>query len=229
LKLVSVILARAIGYLDVFGLNGDGKLYTPALVQGLTEQFRFQKFPQTLEEYDIRSNDGMVFLQGISGNRPIQKFMIGANLIFVETRSNTDDSKELLEEILSWGATNFGLSYDSATIKRFAYVNCVSFYSDVPILANTSAPLTKLSARTSDALSGILQEPIQYEPVNIEVGYDALTRKYGIARFQITRRADIKFSDNTYYSEAPLPTDIHLDLLKQYEMDILAAGKATRV
>ncbi len=226
LKLVSVILARTIGYLEVFGLDGDGKLYFPDMAKSLAQQFRFQKFPQTLEESDIRSKDGMVFLGGISDGRPIQKFMIGSNLIYVETRSSTDVSKEILEEILTWGVANLGLTYNSETIKHFAYVNCVSFYSDVPILTNASTPLTRLSAATSDALSEILREPIRYEPVNLEIGCDPLTRKYGIASFQITRRSNIKFSDKTYYSEAPLPTKTHIAMLEQYERDVALTEKA---
>jgi hypothetical protein len=46
-----------------------------------------------------------------------------------------------------------------------------------------------------------------------------LERKYGIASFSITRRAEARFSENKYFSEAPLPTDLHLKLLEQFEAE----------
>jgi len=44
-------------------------------------------------------------------------------------------------------------------------------------------------------------------------------RKEPIAGFTIQRRVDTPFGENKYFSEAPLPTEIHLDLLQQFESD----------
>jgi hypothetical protein len=47
-----------------------------------------------------------------------------------------------------------------------------------------------------------------------------MARKYGIAPFSITRRAESRFSENKYFSEAPLPTDIHISLLEEFEAEV---------
>jgi hypothetical protein len=228
LKLASVMLARTIAYMEVANLNISGKIFIPDLVKELAEYCRFQKFPQTVEEYNIRSKDGMVFQQGILGDRPIQKFVIGVELLYVETREDTDASKAILQEILLWCSDKLGATYEPGMIKRFGYVNCVSFYSDVPIL-KASRAIERLATDTTKAVSEIVNEPVIYHPINIEVGHDPTARKFGIAKFQITRRADIRFADNTYYSEAPLSTDLHLRMLEQFERDVAIEGKAPYV
>jgi hypothetical protein len=217
MELSAVILARVLAYVESFDLNPRGKLYFPDVVQALVERYNFQKFPQTLEEYD--ESKGVEFHEGRAGNKVIQKFVIWNTLLVLETRSSTTDSKQILDEMLIWGVEKFGLTYKSDMIKHYAYISDLSFYSDVPLLSLNPA-LTSLATRTSQALSEIWQEPIHYDTVNLQVGHDPMVRKYGVAPFSITRRAEAKFSENKYFSEAPLPTDIHIRLLEQYESDM---------
>jgi hypothetical protein len=217
MKLSAVILARAIGYVETFDLSPQGRIFWPDLVPEIVRRYSFQKFPQTLEQFD--ESKGVEFLEGKIAGKVIQKFSVFSTLLVVETRSSTTDSQRILEDALTWGAEKFGLTYRPGMIKRFAYVSDLSFYSDVPILSVAPA-LANLAAKTSEALSEIWQETVQYEAANVTIGHDPLARKYGIAPFSITRRADARFSENKYFSEAPLPTDLHLKLLEQYEKDV---------
>jgi hypothetical protein len=164
------------------------------------------------------------FSEGKAKGIVIQKFTIFNSVLTIETRASTDDSKRILEEILEWGANKFGLNYKAGTIKHFAYVSAVTFHSAAPLLAPIPA-ITNLAARTSELLSDIWSEPIQYHGVQIMIGHDPLARKYGRAAFYITRRADTRFSENKYYSEAPLPTADHLRLLEEYEREVADAEK----
>lgn len=217
MQLSAVILARVLGFVETFDLSPRGQVYFPDVVSKLVERYNFQKFPQKIEEFD--ESKGVEFLEGRIGNKPIQKFVIWTSLLVLETRSNTSDSKQILEEMLSWGAANIGLNYKPGMITRFGYVSDLTFYTDVPILSVNPA-LTKLAAKTSAALTDIWQEPVQYEPANLAVGHDPMARKYGIAPFSITHRAESRFSENKYFSEAPLPTDMHITLLKEFEAEI---------
>ena len=192
-------------------------MYFPDLVREIGKQFHFQKVPQTLEEYDL--SKGVEFIEGRIGNRNIQKFVIWNSLLVLETRSNTDESRAILEEMLQWGVTKFGLNYSPGSMSHFAYISDVTFYSDSPFLS-VSSLLARIAAKTSEALSEIWKEPIHYEPLNLAVGHDPMARKYGIAPFSITRRAESSFSENKYFSEAPLPTDLHFSILEEYEAGI---------
>jgi hypothetical protein len=221
LQLSAVILARVLGFVETFDL-GQGKIFFPEIVPEIVKRYHFQKFPTSLEEFD--ESKGVEFLEGKSGNKVIQKFVIWNSLLVVETRSNTSDSKQILEEMLVWGAEKFGLNYKSGMIKRFAYVSNLTFYSDAPIL-NISSALSNLAAKTSALITEIWQEPVSYEPLSVAVGHDPLSRKNPIATFTIQRRAETKFSENKYFSESPLPTDEHLKLLVEYEKDLLGSKK----
>ena len=217
MQLSAVILARVLGFVETFDLSPRGQVYFPEVVAKLVDRYNFQKFPQKVEEFD--ESKGVEFYQGRIGNKVIEKVVIWNSVLVVETRSNTTDSKQILEDTLLWGAANLNINYKPGMIKRFAYVSDLTFYSDVPILS-VSPALTKLAAKTSAALSDIWQEPIQYEPANLAIAHDPLARKNGIAPFSITHRAESRFSENKYFSEAPLPTDMHISLLQEFEADI---------
>lgn len=214
MRLASIVLARTLAYIEIYDLDPRGKVFSPDLIRGLAERYKFQKFPAKAEDFDI--SKGIVFEEGKIAGKVIQKFSIFDTLLVLETRSNTKDSKEIIEEILTWGAAKFGVNYSEGAIKRNAYVSGISFYSDVPVLA-ASALLNTLATKTSAAVSEIWQEPIHYETVGVAIGHDTESRKFPIAQFTITRRSATKFSENKYYSEAPLPTDLHLALLEEYE------------
>jgi hypothetical protein len=66
----------------------------------------------------------------------------------------------------------------------------------------------------------MVEENISFEPTSFQVQHDLLTRKYSIAGFTIQRRTETPFRENKYYSEAPLPTDLHATLLGELEADL---------
>jgi len=218
MQLSSIILARVLGFIETFDLDPRGKVFSPEFVDEIVKRYKFQKFPKTMEEFN--EDKGVTFEEGKIGNKVIQKVTIYNVLTTVETRSNTDDSKQILEEMLAWGAAKFGLNYKPGSIKRYGYISDLTFYSDVPILSAASQPILDLAAKTSASLSEVWQEPIQYHPAEISVGHDPLTRKNGIAPFTITHRVETKFSENKYFSEAPLPTNTHISLVEEFEAGV---------
>jgi hypothetical protein len=216
-RLSAIILARVLAYVETFDLVPRGNVFLPDITRALIERCSFQKFPQSPDQFDEQK--GVEFLEGKWRGIVIQKFTIFNSLLTIETRAGTDESKRILEEILEWGAGKFKLNYAPGSIKHFAYVSAVSFHSEAPLLSPTAA-ISNLAEKTSRAVSEIWGEPIQYYGLNIGVGHDPLARKYGMASFYITRRAEAKFSENKYYSEAPLPTDSHIQLLEEYERNV---------
>lgn len=219
----AVILARVLGFIELGDLISGSKMSVSELVRKLAEQYSFEKIPTSFEQLD--PGKGIHFFEGVSGSIPIKEFIIYDTLLVLETRISTEASKYILEEILLWGAKDLGLNYKANSINRFGYISDVTFFSDAPLL-DVPPAIAKIAARATRELTEIWKEPVKYEPLNYSVGHDPTTRKYGIAPFTIIHRAESRFSENKYFSEAPLPTDIHWEMLEEYEKDILASKKA---
>jgi hypothetical protein len=89
-----------------------------------------------------------------------------------------------------------------------------------------SAPaLQKLCDATSGFLAGTMAQKLDYEAVSIILNHDPLLRKHALGGFTIQRRDNALFSDNKYFSTAPIPTDMHIKLLEEFEADIFRLGK----
>jgi len=204
-----------LAYIELADLNPKGKVFLPDLIKGIADRYKFQRLPK----FEEREKEGLIFEEGKIGNKVIKKLTLFDALIVLETASNTSDSTQLIEELLLWGAAKFDLNYQPQSIKSFGYVNAVTFYSDTPILEANPA-LRKIADVTGEAVSEMRKEQLRYQTINITIGHDPMARKNPIASFIITRRAEAKFSENKYYSEAPLPTDMHIALLEEYEADM---------
>jgi hypothetical protein len=223
LRKSAVILARVLAFIELSDLLSGSKTSTPELIKRLVERYGFQKFPKTIDELD--PSKGIEFLAGSTGEFPIKKLVIWDTLLTVETEINTDVSRRIIEEILGWTAKELDVKYQPGAIKRFGYISDVTFFSDAQILEVNSSVIN-LAAKCSEELSRIWMEPVKYEPFTVRVGHDPTSRKYPIAPFLIEHRAETRFSENKYFSEAPLPTDLHWKLLEEFELNMQLARKA---
>lgn len=217
MKRSAVILARCIAFVETYDLSPVGRVFFPDLVKELVARYQFQNFPKDYSEFD--ESKGIEFLEGKINNDVIWKLTIYNNGILIDTRSNTDLSQAIIEEALQWAKGKFGLTYNPGMISRFAYVSNLTFYSEVN-LAMLHPAVKKLADRITSAVSEIHKETIDYQPTSLILQHDQLKRKSPIAGFTITPRVDTPLSEHKYFSEAPLPTDLHWELLEEFEAAI---------
>jgi hypothetical protein len=214
MQLSAVLLARVAFFVESVDLNPRGQAFYPAVIRGLVEHYQFQSFPQKLEDYDEQK--GVTLAVGRSGDRTIDKVVIYSWGLTIDTTSSTSDAEQLLDEALRWSAANLRLTYDRAMIKRKAYLSQVTFYSDAALLPLN--PLFDGIAKTvSDTVTSNLKLPYRFRPVGILLGADPEEQVIPVQRFSIERRERIAFSENKYFSSAPIPTELHLRLLDEYE------------
>jgi hypothetical protein len=217
MELLSVLQARALAWVEPAELNPRAAVFFPDLVQALVARYNFQKFPQKPEDFDEAK--GVTFGAGRLGNSVIDQVIIYTYGLVIDTRSSTQESKRLLEEALLWASTELGLVYKPSMIKRWQYASQVIFRSDVP-LTDVSPPIQGMARKLTARIAENMGERLSYELTALVVDYDQLARKHPLGRFSIQRRENTPFSENKYFSEAPLPTDDHIALLEQFEADL---------
>ena len=215
---LTIAQARFIAFLEIVELDPRGQLHYPDLFAALVERYAFQKFPQKYEEFDLQK--GIALADGKWEGGHISKVDIYAGGIALDTRSSTDDSEKLLHECLSWASNKFGFKYHASMIKRKAYVSQLIFNSDAPIFSALSMPLSKLAQGVTYAIEKSYGEKINYEPFSFSIHLDQTTRQLSPAAFTLSRRVGVPFAENKYFSEAPLPTRVHEELLRAFESDL---------
>jgi hypothetical protein len=217
MELASIMLARVLAWVEPHDLNPKGGIFFPDLTKALVGRYNFQKFPQTLEEFD--QTKGVTFAAGISGNTVIDNLVLYTYGLTLDTTVSTQESRRLLEEALEWGKEELGLRYKPSMISRWNYASQLTFYSKVP-LTGISPALQRLADGVTKSVGEMTQESLQYELISFHVDHDQLNRKHPLGAFSIQRRDNTPFSENKYFSNAPLPTDIHTKLLEQFEADL---------
>jgi hypothetical protein len=217
MELTSILLARAMAWVEPSDLNPRGAVFYPELTKALVARYNFQRFPQKLEDFD--ESKGVTFGVGRLGGTVIEQLVIYTYGIVLDTRISTQESKRLLEEAFEWGRKELGLVYRPDVVKRWQYASHVTFRSTVQMTGANSA-VTKLAASVAKGVADTMGENLKYDLAILSVDYDQLTRKHPLGRFSIQRRDNTPFSENKYFSDAPLPTDVHLRLLEQFEKDL---------
>jgi hypothetical protein len=222
METVAVLLARALAWVESFDLNPTGAVFGPDLVKAIVDRYKFQKFPQKIEEFD--ETKGVTFSQGKFGDTVIEQLVIYTYGIVLDTRKSTQESRRVLEEAFQWGGKTLGLAYKPSMVRGWQYESQVTFYSSGQFLSVHSA-LQALAERVTKGVGEITGENLNYELTNLTLNHDLLKRKHPLGLFTIQRRDNTPFSQNKYFSSAPLPTDMHIKILEQFEADLNKAGK----
>jgi hypothetical protein len=214
MQLSAVHLARVIFFVEAIDLNPRGAAYYPEIVHALVERYGFQKYPQKPEEFD--ESKGVLFEQGRISDVTIDRLIIFENGLQLDTTRGTEESEAILLSALTWATQSLGIVFKPEMVKRKAYVSQFSFYSEAPLLRTTPI-LNHLAENISAAVSDNLRTKTTFEPSAILIGQDPEGRSFPVSAFSIERRAQAPFSDNKYFTAAPLPTELHLALVSDYE------------
>ena len=223
MRVASVAKARALALLEVGELNVGGKVRFADCVVPLVERYGFLVFPREPNDFDL-AEKGVRFESGKDSDITIDSLVIYNGAMYIDTFSSTDDSQRILLDMLAWGRDHLGLTYSPKSIRKWGYISQVIFETDFPLLPSLSYPLANLAEKTS-AVTRELWDGLEYEPNNVSIGHDPRLRKNGIASFFIQHRINTRFDENKYYSEAPLPTSLHVQFLEELEADVLEYRK----
>ncbi len=216
MELTAIVVARAIALLEVQALDPKGQVSTPDALKSVADRYAFTKVPQDLAEFDLQKGVDLAF--GKLDNINIERLTIFGTGIAVDTRSSTEDSEKVILDLLEVVRQSFG-----ATVKpsRELFYSQVIFRSDLR-LTTLHPVLIRIAQRVSGSVSRDLQQTVAFEPVSIVIHLDASQTKLNPGVFSIERRLEIPFSENSYFSQAPLRTAEHLELIQEFEAALKA-------
>jgi hypothetical protein len=163
--------------------------------------------------------EGIEFETGTYGGFQIAKLGITPTVIYLDTKAHTDVSKAILMDLLEWAKARFGITFTPNLIRRTVYINDIIFQTDFPLLECQSKALMSVAAKTSETVESTLREKLIYRASGINIEHDSEIRDSRLASFIITKRGATLHDEHIFYSEAPLPTEVHAELLEEIEAE----------
>jgi hypothetical protein len=131
----------------------------------------------------------------------------------VETRSSTHDSELLLRDLLEWAPAALKLPKVKISIKKKLFVSEI-YVSCEKELTMINPKLSKFVKTLAGAMPA--EAPKSYQLAGMSFATDP---KEGtqLANFRFERQINTNFGDHRYFTAAPMHTDVHLDLIEQFE------------
>lgn len=216
MNLLAVGLARSIWLLQIADWNSRGRAMQPVFFS-LIEQYRFLKVPK-LSEIDWQK--GIKFEDGTFKTEAGEELAVSLSVypdgVIADTWSSTRDSDEFLNQALSLVSASFN-------------------YPDYKTVLRKKLYSSELHIRMQQTLSDIHPEMAQFmNRVSSSIKSDSTPFRMGInfssdpaiggttLTFRLEPSTGFPFSENRYYSIAPLETDAHLHLLGELEAMFLS-------
>jgi hypothetical protein len=216
MELVSVVDARAIWFINARDMNPRGLNLWRTFLPAFVDKYQFTKYPIEMN-FDPNRELGDKFLGGTYRNAQGLDIMLNFTSyddgMVADTRSSTQDSEAFLEELSRWIVEDFGLVFRPEMVRRKGYVNELIVKSEYSLNA-LNPQLGKFAARLS-SLTSTPTESFNIETAGITFAADGLGLRPSPFRFE--RENDTLFSENRYYSQAPVQTDVHFELLNELE------------
>lgn len=217
MRILNVAGAKSVWLFDISDLNPRGKDIIPEALEFLKDNYHFDKAPASIEQLDEKTK-ALKFERGRFQVKEEFYIAVGLEIYkdgFVATcNSSTRDSEKFMEDVLSFTAKEFSLPYEHGLIKAKMRTSELIVRLDLP-LSNINPKLRDLAAKVT-ALAGYTTIP-SFEVSGVGFGNNPVESWLKVAGFMVERQEDTRYSENRFYSKAPVHTDEHEELLKEFE------------
>lgn len=224
MKVISVMLAQSMKAVRTVG----GSLgYLPDAMKLLVERYGFVGLPATREEiFPSDASKGVIFRHGkcTLADRVIviEYLQIFPNGLLIATQKDTADADLVVEDVLNWAASTFNFQYEPIRPS-------IAHNSQLEVRFDKSLPqLLPVLSSVGDAISSRLDDFFEtkprYEFMTLNFYFDK-TKVPPLAPsvFRLDRREGVPFDQEVYWSEAPLSTRHHIEVLTEFETTCLKA------
>lgn len=201
-------------------------VYMPDLIRGLQERYQFAAIPRRIEDLlppdptttPVELSHGVINYQGRT--IVIRALRIFAQAISTQVAASTDDSEWLLEDVMAWASEKFALKFTESSPRR-AYTSELEIEFAAHLEDYYFPGITKIGKMLADALQaqGYTTDVPPFQVASWTLNADP--SKLALASdFRIERRVPFPYDMNLYYSQAPLKTAAHIEILEQIERTV---------
>jgi hypothetical protein len=214
MELISVQRARSIWLFDTYDLNPRGKDIGSDLLDWLKDAYQFSKVPAN--QNDLDETKALYFAGGNFQVR--EEIFISVELrvytdgLVADTRSSTEDTDLFLSDILESVGKEFSLPYKPEIVRKKLYVSELTVKTDAKL-----AVLNPKLAKFAESLFAAIGTKSPVELTSIGFWPDMVPNP-SAPTFRFERKWGAEFSENRYYSRAPLQTEKHRQILDELEI-----------
>lgn len=214
MKLLSVNLARSVWLGPISDFNPRGASLYGILFPFLVNTYKFRKFPSLTEISDLTK--GVKFENGDFSIEGESSILVNLTLyndgVVADTGSSTIHSDAFLEEMYTKFSELFKMPPYQSILRKKVYLS--------QLFVSTNKSLEVINPKLK-LISQHLSETVEERDKSFQFGaisfWPDQVNKVNPAPFTFERAVNVPFSENRYYSVAPLPTDKHLELLDKLE------------
>jgi hypothetical protein len=131
-----------------------------------------------------------------------------------DTVSSTDDTTAFLVELTGWMTKEFGLTLPSKI--RKSYLSNIDLECDSPLI-NLNPRMTEILAFIESRYKASHEESLRFDFAGITVWTENVSQSGAPAPLKFERKIQAPLSANHYFSQAPLQTSDHTEVLNKLE------------
>jgi len=215
MDLLNVIRARVIWLIYIQDINPYGKNINAYIIDWLNNKYKFLKCPSSI--YERNEGGALVFSDGTFKNKDVVDISVDLAIyndgFIADTRSSTKDTELFIEDALYSLSKDFGLVYRPEMLRKKLYVSELTLKTERHL--NNINPRMQTFIRKITSMIGT-DNPGFMELSGLRFWWDTVSPN-GQSHFEFERTVNTPFSEQRYYSRAPLHTEDHLSLLNEFE------------
>ena len=211
MRLLEIEISRAIRFLQIEQIEPLSKSVAN-VARDLEREYGFYEGPRKVEDFDY--SKGIVYRHGEFEGRIIDRFVVYNNGVLAETTADTSVAAAFIESVSAWVTRETGAIIRPGSIPGKPYFSALTVECS-PLVGSVMKALSTLPREIRDRL---ISYDIPDLPVDFWGFIIAPDPASGVEwSFRFERRVGKPFSDNCFYSTAPLTTADHLALLESLE------------
>ena len=224
MKIVSFESARVTWLFPIEEFVPAAGANNPSVLALIAQRYNFSIVPTTTTREDMNKN-GLVFGMGHFQHAG-QHFVVTDFAIYSDGLASVAEKSEwavaFLEDVVAWVKAEFGFREVSSGIRKLFHSTVVVDFDTPP------SKLVQGFNRIADFISSRAitvfpdKKPMDFARLDFETDKRALAGQVMVPKFTLERRQGVDFSQERYFSAAPMTTADHLATLEEIER--VAAG-----